>query len=167
MQLSINLVCVSGVTSTSLAADTFTSTYKNYRLNVYLTTSANPGTLNFRFRAAGSDNTTTNFTYATQGLTANGGGVNINSAGAQNTFPLIYTTGSPNQTAFSLDIFNPKEAIQKHIIGTGLGTDNTATYYAGYRIGAIFGATTSFDSASLYMSSGTMTGSYSIYGYNA
>jgi hypothetical protein len=53
-------VTFSGVSSVSLPADSFTSTYDNYRILLRQTQDSSSGATTLRLRAAGSDNTTSN-----------------------------------------------------------------------------------------------------------
>jgi hypothetical protein len=160
----INTTSFSAVSSVSLPADTFTATYKNYMVIGDLTSSANPATLTYRLRAAGSDNSTTNYFAATTGTDHANTAENIAHAAA-NAMTFIYTAGA-NKTMFQVSIITPKETTQTVVTGTGWGTDSGAVQYTGYRIGGNFTAATSFDSASFIANTGTITGTLYCYGIN-
>lgn len=154
----LNTTSFSGVSSTSLPTDTFTSTYNSYRVVLDVV----GGDVNFRFRlrASGSDNTTSNYWFggyyipygAGPTLTAVSGG------GAATSFLIGGASSASGSHIF--DITNPKSST----INTSVMVVN-AESYNGVR-SLQFRATTSFDSCTFYPESGTITGSYSVYGYN-
>lgn len=159
----LNTTSFAAVSSVSLAADTFTTTYDNYRLLCSIQGSAS-SILNLRFRAAGADITTANYTYVAQALDSTATANTLTGA-AQTTNQMFYTTISP-RTHFVIDIFNPKATLTTNFSGSAWGLDNAAAELALYRIGGHFNLTTSFDALSFYPTSGTVTGTYQIFGYN-
>jgi hypothetical protein len=155
----INTTSFSAVSSVSLTASTFTSTYKHYRINVNYASSASDFG-NIRLRASGSDNTTSNYNKALiQAAFAGGTPQNDNAANAT-TFRMLYNNSADTQR-LTLDVMSPQESTYTTIYKQGDRPD----YGGEYMIG-LFKATTSFDSLTIYPSSGTITGSYSVYGYN-
>jgi hypothetical protein len=155
----LNTTSFSAVASHSLTADTFSSAYKNYRLVYQIATSTNT-TLSYRFRTAGSDNSTSNYKY--QNFTAIGGSVSASSD--SNTSLVLAGTSGAASLFFSMDLFNPQLTEitlfqQNNILNSVSTTPNVRFYYGN------FNATTVFDSASIITSSGTITGSVSVYGY--
>jgi len=148
----------------SLANSSFSSTYTNYKLIINISSFNNASNqyLAARMRASGSDNTTSNYTsqffvlYQTSTGTSNDiGGATDN---AFNKFAYLYA----NQAhTLELDIFNPQASLRTSYTGTVSGMASEQWLNSGF-----FNATTSFDSFTFYPAAGTLTGSYSLYGYN-
>jgi hypothetical protein len=144
----------------SLPDNTFTSTYRNYRLIVNFTcTASNYFTL--RLRAGGSDDTNNNYssTYAYFYYGSNGISADDRAPSATSWSRMGYTETS-NQHNGVYDIFQPQEAKSTNISGLY----NRAAVGCSTCFG-IKDATTQFDSLSLIPGGGTITGNYSIYGY--
>jgi hypothetical protein len=153
----------SAVTSVSLPADTFSATYTNY-LVMFSATSATNGQLSFRFRTAGTDNSTSNYSWAQLGKYSNGG-----DAGASGNAQTSISNGSVDTslpTFIKLDIQNPQTADRTSVTGQSIWPGNTTTALAtSYALGGLFNGTTSFDSMTL-ISTISMTGYYKVYGYS-
>jgi hypothetical protein len=152
----------SAVSSVSLDAGTFSSTYDYYKLFISGVSSADVA-IAFRLRTSGTDNTTSNYSY-TGSYTNNAAGPS-RSSGVNATAWSIGTIGS---TAFSSDnsIFYPNSTTYRTFI-----TSNTfAQYGTSDRqtdiVGGVFNATTQFDSLTFFPGSGTITGRYSVFGVN-
>jgi hypothetical protein len=138
--------------------DVFSSEFDNYK--VVITTDLTSGTQSFllRYRVAGADNSTANYTYqlldaAATSITAS----RINSASSHGIGTL--SAGSPNAT--ELTIYNPNRAER--------------TVYQSYHMGAIsnayirfdsgvFTATTQFTGFTIFPASSTITGRLQVYG---
>ena len=155
----INTTSFSGVSSFSLAADTFTSTYRNYKIVITATSTATAvNELNIRLRASGADNTTSNYYLFRYRLL---------SSGASNAYEnnnLLKFGLHSSHWASTIDVLQPKTATNTMLFSTNtaLGTDSGGEFLAGQ-----FNGSTSFDSASIIVASGNITGQYSVYGYNA
>jgi len=161
------LVCVKAETAfsavSSVTADSvFTSTFTNYKIILNYTTSTT-NNVGLRFRASGSSVSTA--TYNSQGFFANDTtltgarstgltnlDVGVNSQGSFNSFSEI-TILRPNvatpTTMFALVNYN-----------SGAYTSQRLANYAGNQT-----ESTQFDGIELLVATGTMTGSYTIYGY--
>jgi hypothetical protein len=152
----------SAAATVSFAADTFTSTYENYRVMLNISSASANGNVRFRMRAAGSDNTTAN--YYVGGLQVTYGGVqNVASSSADTAGYLLgQLTTVGNQVPF--DIFSPKATANTEVMGLAVGGSGSSG--SGGFFGNAFLATTSFDSMTIYPTSGTFTGSYKVYGYS-
>jgi len=159
----LNTTSFTGVTSVSLPAATFTSTYQNYRIVSDVTASSSGALLQLRLRTAGSDNTTTNHFNLTQGLDSNAAAANILSK-AQTSFTLMVLFNEPN--FLSLDVFSPQATKRTSLSGTAVGINAAANEYTGYRLGSLFTATTSFDSLTFIASTGNIAGKIQVFGYN-
>jgi hypothetical protein len=144
----------------SLPNNTFSSTYRNYRLIVNFTaTSSNYFTM--RLRSGGTDDTGNNYysTYAYFYYGSNGISADDRAPGATSWSRMGYTETSGEHNGV-FDIFQPQEAKQTNISGLyNRSTVGCSTSF-GYK-----GDTTQFDSLSLIPGAGTITGNYSIYGY--
>lgn len=150
--------------STLSVNNCFTSTYKNYRivLNIDDTSSTGAST-SLRWRAAGTDNTTSNY-YNTARAWSDTGTNDYSVATGSGTG--VYLLFNDSETsAMSFDVNNPQTAIYTTMYGTGnIGLSGSWT------IGAMIHAskfiqTTQFDGFTIYPSTGTFTGSVRVYGY--
>ena len=151
----------SAVSSVSLPASTFTSTYKNYRLAFQVTSASAAFFLTARLRASGTDNSTSNYSYGSPGTATDNTGAPLGGSGTSFDFRGGVTTG---QNSFVIDINSPQESFLTYLFGN-LYSNNT-TFSAGNSYNGQFNATTSFDSFSLIAALGTITGFYKVYGYS-
>jgi len=158
----ISTASFSAVSSVSLATDSFTTTYDNYKLIINISTSSASAYLGARLRSAGTDNSTSNYssTYFVIRQLANT--TTQDSAGAASgsfaNFSYL-TAATPNY--INVDIMQPKASVKTSYSGRIDGTAQET-----WISGGLFNTTTSFDSFSFFPASGTITGSYSLYGYN-
>jgi hypothetical protein len=150
----------SAVSSVSLPANTFTSTYLNYKIIFNNTAVAGAITeTRFRLRASGTDDTTANYSSGGTEINYAGGG------GASNTNAGTYilwgntSSGQAQDTQFEITMFSP-QASTKTVFNVN-GGKGTLTWKA---MTGFFSLTTSFDSMSFIADAGTMTGSYKVYG---
>jgi hypothetical protein len=155
----------SGVTSVSLPASTFTTTYDRYLIKGNLSCSNATVDINGRLRTAGTDNSGN--IYNIQYITAGGVGTGAARATSQNLMTQMggyYPTAGRDNSDINIEIRKPAQ------------TDYTLGYYKfptvsegniGY-IDFMYGTTvtTSFDSLSLIASAGTITGTIYCYAYN-
>lgn len=153
------------ITSTSFSAVTsvsvnncFTSAYSSYRVILDLTsTSGTAVNIFMRMRVSGVD-ATTNYNWASvsNGWTNTVGGSGASSA----TSAQVAYVATAGPEMLSLDITNPFAVARTGWAGHGQN-DNASNQIAGYHnTGA------SYDGFSIYPSSGTFTGSLTVYGYN-
>jgi len=159
---TLGTVSFTSVTSISLN-NVFTSAYANYKILVKTSASAQIN-LHIRLRASGTDNATNDYFRAGTYVQTNGGtSVDVQSAANFLIFTNV-STGS-NDAAVSFDIFSPQQTKTTHFIGIGAGWSG-----AGTNIGSWFGAkhqlTNSYDGFSLIPSSGNITGTVQVLGYN-
>jgi hypothetical protein len=146
------------VSSVSLPTDTFTTTYDNYRVMFF----AVGGDVNFniRLRSAGSDNTTSNYWWAGYYI-GYGGSPSVIARSGGGASNLTEIGGlSSGAGAYIIDIFNPKTSTTY----TNMNFISAESYSR--MVSSQFRANTSFDSCSFLPASGTITGSYTVYGYN-
>ena len=158
--LSGNTVTFTNVSSVSLNG-CFTSSYRNYRVIVAFQTTTANGAVNVRLRAAGSDNTTTN--YSSRFASLSGTYTGSASSNASNWPSVGYGyNGEGAQICF--DITNPQAALRTVFASTASFGVNTNQEL--YLLGGQFAATTQFDGFSLIANStNILTGIVSVYGY--
>jgi hypothetical protein len=142
--------------------DVFSSTYDNYRILLDVTGSTSI-TLSMRFRVAGADNTTSNYYYQyIQGSSTTVAGAR---AAASTSWVLDGGLGT-ERFNYVLDLANPNLATTKSMIELGSQLYSSAagikTFFASYG----FGAATSFTGFTILASTGNITGTVSVYGYN-
>jgi hypothetical protein len=149
----------SGVSSHSLANDTFTSSYDNYL--VILTTSMSANTyLNIRLRAAGADNTTSNYS-SVNNYVSFAGVSSIDAQASQTSWDRVFYIDTTADTiTYVWTLTSPKSANKTAINGYGQRANVAMVNTAGF-----FNATTSFDAMSFIPQSGTITGKVQVYGY--
>ena len=158
----INTTSFTTASSVSAPANTFTSTYDHYRIVWNVTASAVSNTeMQFRLRAAGTDDTATNYHFSTYGLRVNGATGQFSGTGV-NKWSFTYGATGARQSA-SIDIYAPKLAALTKYTCLSFGDDGTAAIQ--YHSGGYFNATTSFDSFSIIPMASNMTGEMTVYGY--
>jgi hypothetical protein len=157
----LNTTSFSAVSAASFAADTFTTTYNNYRIVFDATLTTN---LFMRLRASGTDDTASNYVYVVIGLTEGNTADNASSGGAGNTFH-VGKSASSLQCRLSIDLFSPKLTVVTAFLGQSMNRTNTSAM-SNWDISGYLNTTTAYDALTLYPSTGTMTGTYSVYGYN-
>ena len=155
----LNTTSFSGVSSFSLAANTFSSTYDNYQIMLQATVTVGAN-LNWRGRTAGTDNSNSNYDWrafyndrTTLALTT----------GADNATSATFNDIGTSRSSYVLEIINPFASQPTQVFAKGYVNDGNG--YAKYSESQ-FDTTTSFDSFTFISSAGTITGSYSVYGYN-
>lgn len=154
------------VSAVNLAANTFSATYRNYLININITANTvDSNALSWRGRTSGTDNTNANYAYGFRGArfdtgTATSGGYGTGLTSGRLTFlPSPFTTGSVHATFFAPFATAPTSYVA-HSTGRGVSDPEAALYGAGY-----FSTSTSFDSLSFFVGSGTISGTYEVYGY--
>jgi len=162
LQLSINLVCVSGVSSTSAAADTFTSTYDTYKLIINITATTVDGDLFYKNRLSGSDASTSYYSmrFFADSFGAGTSGVSVLNNGSY--IQLGRTSSGSYKLGVDITIYRPKIADQT--IVTGNSNVSTGASSIASMIGGAHTTATAYDSFTIGTSGGNITGNYSIYG---
>ena len=152
----LNTTTFSGVSSVSLPANTFNSTYDNYSIVASFVGSITDQNVRARMRAAGTDNTTAS-SYVRQRLYFTSTTSTPNTA--TDTF---WDTGviTDTITSYQVELFDPFLASATAFASRG-GARNQMLSATGYHTQA-----TSYDSFTFYPSSGTLTGKYSVFGFN-
>ena len=153
----ITAASFSAVTSVSLAADTFSTTYRNYKIIWQVDSTSANGSTTVRMRAAGADNTTNGYRQMEVGITQ-GGTTTNNPQDLQTTFQ-----GFGQTTSMTFDCLSPKATAMTTLLG--VYTDSNTSSIIGRTLNCRFVSTTSFDSMSFLCSTGTFTGTYRVYGW--
>lgn len=148
--------------ASSVTADNvFTATYRNYKLVVNYTTTGGAG-IRVRVRAGGTSVSTT--TYNEQTFTSSST-TNTGSRGASGTSVVLgFNTSGTFPSSFEAMIYNPQIATPTTFFSNCAQHDGAMTVPI---IGIASGNnsnSTSYDGFELLVSSGTMTGNYTLYG---
>ena len=152
--------------SVSLTANTFSATYTNYQININLTANTvDTNALNWRGRVAGTDNTTAVYAFGLRGVRFSDGAATTGGNGVTQTAARFTLMQFPFETGVvSATIFGPQLASATSYVvnstGRGVGDPDSALQGGGYFDGA-----TQFDALSFYPASGTISGTYQVYGY--
>lgn len=151
----------SAVTSQSLN-NVFTSTYLNYKVLVTLTgTSASSG-ISLRFRASGSDDTTSNYNGALVRYRSGSASITDYSQFVDATSVTIGESGftaSPNSAFIEFTCNSPQASQNTYLNGQASNMDDGFVNFAMHK------TTTSFDGFTLICSGGNnMTGNIAVYG---
>jgi hypothetical protein len=154
------------VAAVSLTAGTFSSTYRNYLININITAnSSDSNALNWRGRVSGTDNSTSNYSFALGGRRYSDGVATSGGNGASATAGRLTFMQSPmTGCVVSATFFAPQLASATSFVtsstGRGVGDPDAALQGGGY-----FSASTQFDALSFYPATGTISGTYEVYGY--
>ena len=155
----LNTTSFSGVSSVSLPASTFISTYDAYRIVfTNLLCSAN-NQMRLRFRKAGTDNTSSIY-YGGNAVMTWSGSVIAGLSAAAATSSSLFQLSTVFNTA-SLDITQPLVRPQVTGLAMSAGPEDRGSF-----LSAFINTSDTFDSATFFPSAGTITGSVSVYGYN-
>jgi hypothetical protein len=161
---ALTLVTASAFTSAStitLAANTFSSTFRNYRF-ILNTTASGSSTAATMVMRAGSTNTTSGYRFAQSGLTSTGTTSNTSSNSAS-SWQIIETNTDPSPSVMSVDIINPQ--IASHTLITGTFAHSNGSFGLIVNVfGGRLGDTTQYDAAVITFAA-AMTGVFRIYGY--
>ena len=157
----ITAASFTSVTTITLAANTFSSTYRNYRLILNCTAAASATNATMVMRA-GSTNTTSGYFYAATGLTSTNVAYNFN-GNSTTSWRLIETNTDPQASGMAVDILSPQIASNTLIMGTFAHTNNTYNLMQNAFSGSLH-SLTQFDSAVITFA-GNTSGAYRVYGY--
>lgn len=146
----------------SLPANTFTSTYRNYKIILNFT-ATNSAYLGARLRAAGSDDSTSNYgsAFNYQSLTASNPTGDTNATATQTSWTKLAYHPASNDHSVILEIFQPQ--ITGKTTGVGFQSRSDAVFIY---VGLLHQGSSSFDSMTFIPGAGTITGSVNVYGYN-
>jgi len=151
----LNTTSFSAVASQSIN-DVFTSTYSNYRI-IFDCSNSTSASMSFRVRVSGSDLTTNTYKY---GHNINGytNSVSADGSSSSSAWVIGYADGASFTTI--LDLINPQAT--KNTFGIYAVARDSSTFAGG----ALVNNSTSYTGFTIFSSSGTLTGTVRIYGYN-
>lgn len=160
----LNTTSFSGVSSQSIN-DVFSTTYDKYKILIDAQCSATPQ-ISMRLRVSGADNSTSNY-YFTGFYSFSSdttiGNDNLYKADPDSLFAI--GIGGTNQTAINVDLVSPFLSAYTAFVAQSGSISGTNEAYSLNTNGGFTG-TTSFTGFTLIPSTGTMSGSVSVYGYN-
>jgi hypothetical protein len=156
---SLGTVTFTGVSSVSLN-DVFNATYDNYKIILYSRTSSTSGLeLKIRLRSSGTDNTN-NWNSITDWSSSVTLGYGSNNSSLDNG---IFAFGGNVLGLCEADVAVPFLALNTGIISKSVLQSNSDQYTATH--GLYHSQATSYTGFTIYPSSGTFTGTISVYGY--
>ena len=157
----LNTTSFSGVNSVSLPANTFTTSYDNYRVVINLDTTSSGTTSTLRLRASGTDNSASNYAFSAVTITTANTTYGRTSSNTTTSFRIGYAdAGGPDFVI--MDIFNPMRAVRTGIMSFMNGRESTN--YVAEQVNGQMTVTTAYDSLTYFQN--TMTGTIRTYGYN-
>lgn len=152
-------VTFSAATSVSVNG-CFTAAFDNYRI-VLLSTNPTAQDSLMRLRAAGADAAAA----SSYGNQRNYGTASSMTTGNDSTDKWYLTAGANGKIATSLDLYLP--AVATTTLGTGVSTaTNSVTSMYATTLALYHNASTAYDGFTLYVGSGSVTGTIVVYGYN-
>jgi hypothetical protein len=148
------------VGSFTFPTNTFTTTYENYRCVINFTCTA-AADLNLRMTLSGVDDTSSNY----ESQYVQGQSTTVSGARATATSGMIGYGGTADRNVATIEFYQPKLAVNTFMRGVNVPSDGSVNILwrdvvLRHKVG------TAYDSATIIIGSGNMTGSYSIYGYN-
>ena len=162
---SLGNVTFSGASSVSLNS-VFNSTYDNYKIVFTLTSVTADTTITAKVRSGVTDNSSTLYSYAMPGLT-NGGTNAPESSGPTSAGWLVTYSDSAlsHYSSASIDLYKPFLAV--YTSGTITMTNSSFSSVLRANSGGWWHeVSSSFDGISFISSSGNITGTVRVYGYN-
>lgn len=155
------------VTSVSLPTDTFSATYRNYKLFLQLSALTADADFTMRFRADGTDETSSD--YRTSGIGISSVAATANVVGnAQSSFNMGQSDTSLLWYSLDFDILTPQIATYSSVVGELINNGKAGdTGLLGVNMVANINKTTQYDSLTFISSvASSMTGTYRVYGYS-
>jgi hypothetical protein len=149
------------VSSYSLPANTFTTTYNNYEIILDVTAFSASNTFTARLRSGSTDLTSSQYLY--QDLTATS-----TTVAASQTTTTSFQIGDPNSNTnyqMKMTLYKPKLAVKKWYMLENFQYTQAGVWKITKAAGRIDDSGT-YDSMSFIPSTGTMTGRVYVYGYN-
>ena len=162
------LVYLGGASFTTAAAVStaalFTATYANYKIILDITAaSVDSVALRWRMRVAGADSSAASYSYGVGGSKFDATTL-VGAFGSSQTSGILGYLASADGNATTIDLISPQATLNTKLLSQHTGREAGGTF-AAMQGGSFFGATTSFDAITFYPNSGTITGSYRVYGY--
>jgi hypothetical protein len=159
----LNTTSFSAVSSVSLPADTFTTTYKRYRVMIKCTSSAGAD-IDFRLRAAGTDATGTD--YKAQTLEANNTTVSASRTSLNRWYVAGGYVGTTGESTSIFEVVNPAQTVKTQALTISSNDGLNAANIRVYLQASFHDVAASYDSGTIIPGSGTISGSVSVYAFN-
>jgi hypothetical protein len=158
--VKISATTFSASSGVSFAANTFSSTYANYRIILSNLTASTGASIYMRLRASGTDNTS-NIYYQQQLYLSSS---TVSGVRQQNTFWSVGSADTSTSNFTIIDLFNPQTTAKTR--GSVLWNQSGITTPETLIQTMTHDSTTQFDSATLYPNTGTISGTVYVYGYS-
>jgi hypothetical protein len=160
----LTLITSGTLSNTTSVNNCFSATYQNYKivLNSYVGPAAD--TVRFRLRVGGTDNSAAN--YSALGITCNLNTGTLSASTQKNAtfWSISQSNDMANGLNTSWDLLNPFEAKNTNYTPlTFFYGDLTESFIAS----GIHVSATSFDGFTIFPNTGTLTGTYKVYGYSS
>lgn len=157
------LVTFTGASSLSLNG-IFSSNYAHYRIIFEVPTATATTAFNTRFRTGGTDNTVAY--YAQYWVMSRiGGTVQSNNGGSATSAGFGTTIALTNRLVqMTADVVNPFATKTTELTGIGTFYDATGSYMNTFSV--LYDNAVSFDGMTIFLSTGNMTGTMRVLGYN-
>lgn len=156
--VKINGASFTAQSSVSLPTNTFTSTYDSYRIVFTSIVGSANAILGLRWRKAGTDNTSSIYYGSAAVMTWGGTLVAGISSVAATRAPIQNLATTFGQLVF--DVSQPLVRPMVSGLGMAAGPEDRGQFFS-----AFINGSDTFDSATFFPASGTITGSYVVYGY--
>lgn len=157
------LVTYSSVSSISLNG-VFSSSYKHYKIKISATGGSAQNTVYMRMRASGTDLATNNYNFASTAMRDSNTSFGLSGTGLS-AFWLNYHNGpatGQGTGSTTVELFNPKETYTS-ATWSSRGSDATSALFLTGG-GTLYSG--NYDGFTIFPSTGTFSGSISIYGYS-
>jgi len=152
-------------TSFSLATNTFSSTYLNYKMFVNLQNLSSDADFTLRMRASGADNTASSYNSVQIGLNSSGTASNVTQFN-QTSFNVGECDAGFPIYVLALDILQPQIAKSTVCLGQLYYLNKPEQQFHHRSVSLQFNTTAQFDSLSFISSvASSLTGTYRVYGY--
>lgn len=155
----LNTTSFSAVASQSIN-DVFSATYETYQIFVNVSAGTDNAGLGLRMRVSGTDNSSSNYENGTYFIGAyNSVVAGSSNSNLNNIFGTIVDISSTAGASFTATVYNPFETAYTKSTWQGTGYDTILG-------GGVMTVTTSYTGFTVRTSSGTITGTVSVYGVN-
>jgi len=161
----LNTTSFSAVSSQAINS-VFNATYTNYKMIINFSGASTQLGISARMRVGGVSNSTA-ASYLQQGFSSIGATLS-NITQSTTSFDLGELNATyPKYSSVTVDILSPFETNPTRWNNLLIGRVNAANAYATGNYSGVHTQATSYDGVEIYTSTGNMTGSVSIFGYNA
>jgi len=160
----ISTTSFSAVSSVSLPASTFTTTFDRYKIDFKALTSVAGTDIDGRLRASGTDASGTDYYHQ---LSRASGAAFYAERSNLNRWYIAGSVGdTTGETTSMFEIVNPAQSVKTNAVAVHTAQSGTTGSILTYTMAYLHNLTTSYDSMSFIPSSGTITGTVSVYAYN-